>query len=196
MLAPFYPQPSLALPDELFKILSKEKKNILLTPGGAANLINGGDTRRWPIEFYAELSKKFVENGYQVILLGGENDKWTEKYFDSNRIQSLLGETNLHDVLALYNKSDLLVTHDTGLMHLAKLTSLPTIALFGPVNYKERIGNGSNIVPMVKTDGLVCAPCYDGKSFPECSNNLCMKNITVDEVFALSFSILNKSKSE
>jgi heptosyltransferase-2 len=76
----------------------------------------------------------------------------------------------------------LLVTHDTGTLHLAKLSGIKIIALFGPVNPKERIGINENIEIIWGGTELPCSPCYNGKEFAKCANNVCMKNISVQSV--------------
>jgi heptosyltransferase II len=156
----------------------------ILVPAGAKNLINGGLQRRWPIEYYRSLAEQLITKykGSSLILAGSKDDNWVLEHFKNLPVISLIGETTLTDLIYLYNKCDLLITHDTGLFHLAKLSSIKTLALFGPVNPMEMAGNHKNINWIWKGAELPCSPCYDGKSFAECSNNICMKNISVEEV--------------
>jgi heptosyltransferase II len=156
----------------------------ILVPAGAKNLINGGLQRRWPVEYYALLAKNLIAKykDCSIILAGSKDDSWAYESFKDLPVTNLIGETTLIDVIYLYNKCDILITHDTGLFHLAKLSTIKAVALFGPVNPMEMAGNHKNINIIWKGWELPCSPCYDGKSFAGCSNNICMKNISVEMV--------------
>jgi len=189
---PVYPKLHLALNKKFRTTFPPDKMKIILTPGGAQNLINGGQLRRWGIESYAELAERFYAEGFEIYLIGSSSDEWVLEFFKKIPVTSLIGQTTLTDVISVYNACDLLVCHDTGLMHLAKLTNIKTIALFGPVNPKERVGKNENICTIWKGEHLYCSPCYNGKSFSDCSNNICMKNISTEEVFSFARNLLNK----
>ncbi len=169
---------------------------IILTPGGAQNLINDGWQRRWPIESYVNLAEKLLKTNldFSVLLAGSKDDIWAEKYFEHLPVINLLGKTTLHELIYLYNNSSVLITHDTGIMHLAKLTTIKTIALFGPVNPSERIGMNEDIFCFWIGNTLPCSPCYDGKAFADCKDNICMKNISVSIVFDKALEILNNKQ--
>ncbi|MGA7722864.1 MAG: glycosyltransferase family 9 protein [Ignavibacteriaceae bacterium] len=156
----------------------------IMVPAGAKNLINGGLQRRWPVEHFRSLAKELlaIYPDCSVILAGSKDDCWAFDYFKDLPVFNLIGETTLIDLIDLYNKCNILITHDTGLFHLAKLSSIKILALFGPVNPMEMAGNQKNIDWLWKGAELPCSPCYDGKSFADCSNNLCMKNISVEMV--------------
>lgn len=157
----------------------------IFTPGGAQNLINEGINRRWPINNYVSLGK-MIKNKFEnseIILTGSQSDLWTVEQFTDIDIVNLIGKTELKDLIYLYNNCDLLIAHDTGLMHLAKLSKIKTIALFGPVHPNLRVGNNENIEAIWIPNGLQCTPCYDGNVFAKCDNNICMKNISVENVF-------------
>jgi len=155
---------------------------IILAPGGAANILNTDDLRRWDIEKYLELAKELINHKYSVVLTGSENDRWISEKFSTLEVNDLIGKTSLVDLIYLFNKSSVIVTHDTGVLHLAKLSSIKIIALFGPINPKERIGVKENIEVIWGGNNLSCSPCYDGKNFSDCKNNICMNNISVNQV--------------
>jgi heptosyltransferase-2 len=157
-------------------------KKVILNPGGAKNLINGGELRRWPAEYYSLLAARLLDKGYTVILIGAEQDKWVLEYFKDMPVINLLGKTSLTDLIYLFRGCDILVSHDTSAFHLAKLSDINIIGLFGPVNPAERTGVKEKVTNLYVGDTLPCSPCYDGKNFADCSNNICMKNITVDMV--------------
>jgi heptosyltransferase-2 len=164
---------------------------VLIAPAGAKNLINYDSLRRWPIENYVILVELLNKNNITPVLIGSKGDSWAEEYFKGTRHISIIGKTSLTDLLHIYNKSKLLITHDTGTMHLAKLTGLNVITLFGPTNPLKFIDiNSKKHIAIWGGSGLYCAPCYDGKHFADCKNNLCMKNITPELVMEKAAGII------
>lgn len=173
-------------------ILGKMKgKKVILNPAGAKNLLNGGEVRRWPIEYYVTLAEELLRSNVNVIIVGNDNDKWIDEYFKHLNVWNLTGDSNLLDLICLYNNCDLFITHDTGPYHLAKLTEIKILALFGPtLPYSFYNHPDKQVWALWKGDELTCSPCYNGKSFAACSNNICMKNITAREVISTAKSIL------
>lgn len=164
---------------------------IILAPGGTKNILRSDDLRRWHIENYKELARKLLEQNLSVILVGADSDEWVTKEFAGLNVVNLIGKTDLLDMIRLFANAEVLVTHDTGTLHLAKLSDINIVALFGPVNPKERIGANENVDFFWGGEKLPCSPCYDGTNFADCNNNICMKNISVEEVFE---KIVNKLK--
>lgn len=167
----------------LKKLDSLKGKKIVLNPGGAKNLINGGELRRWPVEHYRDITKKLLRHDINIILIGGDQDEWVLEYFNDIDVINLINKTSLMDLLSLFEKCDMLLTHDTGALHLAKLTGIKILGLFGPLNPTQILGTKENVDIIFLGHSLPCSPCYDGKNFADCNNNLCMKNITVDIVY-------------
>jgi len=175
------------------QIKNTEKPIIILAPGGAANILRQDSLRRWEIEKYVELAKELIYYNYSVVLTGSENDRWVSEKFINLEVTDLVGKTSLVDLLYLFNKSRVIVTHDTGILHLAKLSSIRIIAMFGPVNPKERVGVKENVDVIWGGINLPCSPCYDGNNFAECNNNICMKNISANEVLDKIRSVFDKN---
>lgn len=193
---PVFPEIKISQKSDIENLIGESKGNrIILTPGGAQNLINGGIQRKWPIENYALLAKTLIEkfNNTTIIVVGAEQDKYVGNSFNKLPVVNLIGKTTLTDIISLYNRCNLLITHDTGLLHLAKLSNIYTIALFGPVNPIERIGKNEKIEAIWLGNELPCSPCYNGKSFADCENNICMKNISVDMIIKKVVKILEKN---
>jgi heptosyltransferase-2 len=193
---PVFPKIQISKAPEIEKLIGESKGwRIILTPGGARNLINGGAQRKWPIENYVLLAEILIEkySNATIILAGSELDKDEATCFNKLHVVNLIGKTTLTDVISLYNSCKLLITHDTGLLHLAKLSNIYSIALFGPVNPVERIGKNEKIDAIWLGNELPCSPCYNGKSFAACENNVCMKNITVDMVLKRAETFLESN---
>ncbi|HTZ39961.1 MAG TPA: glycosyltransferase family 9 protein [Syntrophales bacterium] len=90
---------------------------------------------------------------------------------------SVAGETTLRDLAALYKTASILLTTDSGPMHLAAAVGTPVVALFGPTSPERTGPYGSGHV--VIRSGLACSPCFR----KVCDTLECMKTISVDEVF-------------
>jgi heptosyltransferase-2 len=73
------------------------------------------------------------------------------------------------------------LSHDTGPMHLARLVRAPLVALFGPTSPSEFILEDARTVVLWGGRHLACRPCYDGRDFAECRDNVCMQSIGVDD---------------
>lgn len=96
--------------------------------------------KRWPVEHWrALLEKLLVEHSdAQFLLLGTANDRAITSAiatgFDSTRVHDLAGKTNLPAYVEKLRSCRLLITNDTGGMHLANALGVPLLALFGPTN--------------------------------------------------------------
>lgn len=191
---PVYPKVNVAPSPAIDSIFTdKKSKYIALVPGGAKNLLNEDSLRNWPIGQYKELAKKLIDGGYKIIILGAKSDEWVLESFKDIEVISLVSKTSIPELMYVLAKVNLLISHDTGILHLGKLVKTKSVGLFGPVNPFERIGKDENIRFIWEAKYLPCAPCYNGKVFADCKNNLCMKNITVEKVHDLAVSLINKA---
>lgn len=186
------PYIKLTLPKHLADELDCHKKRIVLTPGGARNLLANDACRRYPLERYVEVATRLLERGYQVILVGGAGDTFCLKSFSGLAVTNLLGKTNLLELIALFDRCDLVLTHDSGPMHLAGLTHTRILACFGPTSPLEKIPQRANVKYIWKSSDLACCPCYDGKNYAPCNRFDCMEKISVDEVIQNIDSLLGK----
>jgi heptosyltransferase-2 len=154
---------------------------IAIAPGGARNVLNDNPLRRWPIDRYAELIEQIVALGLKVVVTGSASDVWVRKFLPKGLYIDLIGQCSLLDTIDVYRESKLLITHDSGPLHLAKIAGCEVIALFGPTNPAE-FAVGSKIDVIWGGKGLACRPCYNGKTFAACSSNLCLQSISVHQV--------------
>ena len=108
----------------------------------------------------------------------------------SPRCFSLAGKTTLRQLMVLYTISDLLITNDSGPAHFAALTPVHVITLFGPETPSLFAAQTPRNTPIYL--GIACSPCvnaYNNRQSP-CRNNICMKGITVEQVFAEAARVL------
>lgn len=168
--------------DKFDILLNKSKPNIILVPGGAKNFLADDACRRWPLANYVELAKKLLKLNCNVTIVGSRSDAWVNSSFADLFINNLIGKTDIISLLEILAQADIVVTHDTGILHLSKLVSPKVFAIFGPTNPYEKIEESEQTVIFWKPQKLYCCPCYDGKKYADCNNNICMSSITPDDV--------------
>lgn len=188
--------PQIHIPEQ-FKFdedIKPEKIIIAIAPGGAKNLLADDALRRWPLDNYVHLANAFLNKGFQVILTGSKTDEWVLKGFQDLNVWNYIGKTSLAELIYLYQQCDVVITHDSGPLHLAGLAGCPVVALFGPTNPNEKVPRSPNIKVLWGGAHLACRPCYDGKFYADCSNNLCMQDISVDMVVNEVLGFIDKNK--
>lgn len=169
------------------------RKYVALVPGGSKNMMRDDFLRRWPIESYVELAGKFISKGCEVVLVGSKGDSWVKPYFSAIQVKDLIGETEVNDVVNIFSKMNLVISHDTGPLHLASMTTAPLIAIFGPTPASAVVSLERESLRIFKaTDDIVCAPCYNGVSYAPCQDPICMRSTTVDEVFEKAMTLLGE----
>ena len=170
----------------------KGKKVIAFAPGGAKNVLADDKIRRWPIENYVELAQILLTRGFQVVITGATTDDWVLPYFKNLAVVNLVGQTNLLELVGVFQHCNLVITHDSGPMHLAGLSGSPILALFGPTNPYEKIPRGKQPIKFIwEGEKYACCPCYDGKTYAACQDNVCLKNITAQRVYEEALSLMH-----
>jgi heptosyltransferase II len=165
----------------------KKFDNYIVLSGGSGELEKH---KRWIASGYRELVKKIIANiDYNIIFVGskGEQKIVDEILFNIEdeyleRITQLNGKINLLELIGILRNSSLVVGNDNGVMHIASACDANILGLFGSTDSKITgpIGNNIDIID----NRIECAPCYakDG-NIQGCKDNICMKNISSQEVF-------------
>jgi heptosyltransferase-2 len=122
-------------------------------------------------------------------LTGSSSDEWVSKAFQNSGAIDLIGKTSVMDLVALYGQCRLLISHDSGPLHLAALTGTPVLALFGPTNPFEKVSGAENQV-LWGGETLACRPCYDGRNYADCQDNQCLKSIDIEKVFLAALKMV------
>lgn len=174
------------------KVYQQELSTVCISPGGAKNILREDALRRWPIANYVQLAQRLIARNIKVILIGAPTDSWVLPYFEGLLVENLVGKINLLELLNYFKNSNLLIAHDSGPVHLANLVNTPIISLFGPTPPSSFAPRFNNSQFLVSREKLSCSPCYDGRLYAECKNNLCMQQITVDQVYDTAISMLTK----
>ncbi|CAJ0596405.1 unnamed protein product [Cylicocyclus nassatus] len=143
--------------------------------------------RMWPMEKWVELAKQvYDEYGLKVCLTGGKEDiEVAEDVVNKVRalnvnIISMAGKCSLNETKELLSRSKLLVSVNTGVMHMGAAVNIPLVALHGATS-ELRWGPVDDNSVVIKS-GEACQPCISLGFETECDNPVCMENITVDMV--------------
>lgn len=152
---------------------------------GATN----SSAKRWAPERYALVGDRLADElGARVVLLGGPNEVVLAEEIRS-RMQKpslcLAGETSLGELMGVLESLAILVTNDSGPMHLAAALGVPTVAIFGPTDERETGPLGRNARVVRKQ--VECSPCLH-KECP--TDHRCMRRVQVDEVCQVVMELL------
>jgi len=176
-----------SFPEHLKELINcnENSKIIAIAPGGAKNVMRTDDSRRWPISNYVELTEKILKehDTIKVIITGAQSDEWVKGYFLKLGVVDLIGLTNISELIALYSKCSIVITHDSGPLHLAGLSGTQVIGLFGPTMPQEKAPRSLKTTIFWGGEELACRPCYDGKMYAQCLDNRCLKEISVEKVY-------------
>ncbi len=139
------------------------------------------DTKQWAPEKFARLADRLGERGIRVVITGSPGDLLSAERILSrvrvpSRILNLTGQTDLRELAALFSLADLVISPDTGPMHLAAAVKAPLVALFGPTAPWRTGPYGGGHAVLRKE--LPCSPCFRKK----CPIGECLDQITVEEV--------------
>ncbi len=151
-----------------------------------------GAYRRWPLERFIELADRLRAScGSLAVILTGTGDEvplaeeFSAKY--GGKSINLCGQCPVEETAAILKACDLVVSSDTGVMHLAAAMGAPTVGLFGP-NTPIHWAPAGLRATYVPSNGLPCSPCvnnYRNVRPVECVNDVksrCMLEIRVADV--------------
>ena len=140
-----------------------------------------GPAKRWPAAYYAELARALGARGHAIWLLGSAKDAPVADEIaatSAGAAASLCGHTTLGQALDLIGAAKLVVTNDSGLMHVAAALGRPLIALYGSSSpdYTPPLSDKAAII-WRKPE---CSPCFKR----ECplGHFRCMMELTPDSV--------------
>jgi len=116
-----------------FKIQDKEPI-IALCPGAEF-----GPAKRWPVSYYSVIAEEYLSQGWTVIILGSERDALIAKEIEASvslecNLYNLAGKTSLVDAVDILSFANIVLTNDSGLMHIAAAVETPLVALYGPTS--------------------------------------------------------------
>ncbi len=147
-----------------------------------------GSAKRWLPERFAEVAQRVVRQlekevgvGVAVAILGGRGEESLGKSIASRldcRSVVLSGATTIRELMTVVKRCCLLITNDTGPMHIAAAFGVPIVAVFGPTDSRTTAPYGQE--QSVVREPVDCAPCL----LRDCPiDHRCMTRISVDRVY-------------
>jgi heptosyltransferase-2 len=120
-----------------------------------------GAAKRWPVAHYAEVAKQKAAQGWQVWLLGSDKDNAVAEQINrtsGNVCRNFAGHTSLAEAVELMSMADVVVSNDSGLMHIAAALDKDIIALYGSSDpgFTPPLNQKAHIISLQ----LDCAPCF------------------------------------
>jgi ADP-heptose:LPS heptosyltransferase len=193
--------PPESLPLPVFKPDAAEKAEVERMLAGAgipsdARLVilnaNAGDLlplRKWAQGNYEDLARRLIA-AFPGLWVGFTGSPQEAPAIDeiargvgSPRSVCLAGRTTLRQLLVLFGLAEVLVTNDSGPAHFGALTTVDVVALFGPETPLLFSAPGPRNHSLWA--GIACSPCVNAFNNRQtaCRDNVCMKAISVDQVF-------------
>jgi lipopolysaccharide heptosyltransferase II len=177
-----------------------ENALLIAVHAGATN----GLAKRWPIPYWAALADCLIRDlGAKVVLTGAPGDAAITGDVVSRMRQTPLdfaGKTTIPQLAALLERCKLVISGDSGPLHMAGAVGTPVVAIHGPTD-PELSGPVAKEATVLRL-GVWCSPCYDASFWAVCRfyNPVCMKGITPDEVLAaarvkLGFPALSRGQT-
>ena len=159
--------------------------------------VNAGELsleRRWPLESFRQLIDALLERSPDAtaVLVGhGDSEiRYAATIPRRDRVLDLSGRLSLQETMRLIANSDLVVTNDTGPLHMSLATNAPTVALFGPTRGETYVPPGKART-VVLQESIYCSPCVHHWEPPPCGgDNQCMQRLSRARVLAACESLL------
>ena len=148
-----------------------------------------GPAKRWPTSYFAATARRLQAEGYAVWLIGSNKDRDVAEEIvtlSNEASRNLCGSTDLNDAIALLSVATLVISNDSGLMHLAAALDRPMLAIFGSSS-PQFTPPLSAQAQVVKLD-IECSPCFK-RDCPLGHFN-CMNQLTPDVIWEKVQSII------
>lgn len=163
------------------------KTLVAIFPGGSV------PEKRWPTKRFRELAEKLTHTGYAIAAVGGKADHQLGDEITSgiSSAINLCGSLSLPETAALLNRAALLITGDSGIMHIAFGVGTATLSLFGPGNESKWAPRGK--IHQALNSNIDCRPCTKFGNIPRCRRNIeCMLLIDPTEVLKKAIKLLER----
>ena len=148
-----------------------------------------GRAKHWGDDRYGEIAERLLEDGYSVVMLTspGETAQAEAIAEEHGNIPVVGSDGDVLQLAAAISHCSVIVTNDSGPLHLAAALAVPSVSIFGPTDPARTVIPGATRV--VRKD-VECGPCYER----ECPlrDHRCMTEISVDEVYTAAVGLLQE----
>ena len=148
-----------------------------------------GRAKHWGDERYGEVAERLLDDDYSVVMLTSPGERAqaeaiAEKY---GNIPVVGGDGDVLQLAASISQCSVIVTNDSGPLHLAAALAVPSVSIFGPTDPARTVIPGAT---RVVSKAVSCGPCYER----ECPlrDHRCMTEISVDEVYTAAVGLLQE----
>ncbi len=180
-----------AVPQLLLPPISNSEHRAILEKGGFVALAPSAShpLKRWPLQNWIQLIEAMPST--QFVVLGGPEDQFSHVLSEvaPQRVLNLAGRLDLAASAQVIQSAAVLVSNDTGLLHVAEQIGKPCLALMGPAPFGFP---GRPLTEILQVD-LPCRPCSKHGQGP-CINAVfhrCLRDITTRQVLAQLRRILD-----
>jgi len=181
-MPPVCPQPALTISKDRQQAvidkfrLTPSAKILALCPGAEY-----GPAKRWPTEYYSEVARHKIDQGWQVWLFGSDKDKAVAEQINreaSGFCTDFTGRTSVAEAVDLMSLANTVVSNDSGLMHVAAALNKKIIAIYGSSDpgFTPPLNDKARVISL----NLDCAPCF--KRDCPLGHTHCLTGITPDQV--------------
>ncbi|MGC1854357.1 MAG: lipopolysaccharide heptosyltransferase II [Candidatus Aquirickettsiella sp.] len=167
--------------------LIEDKPLLILCPGAAY-----GPAKCWPAEYFAEIVNYKKSKAWQIVLLGSKSDASmgnTIQKLTKNACINLIGKTSILEALTILSFATLVISNDSGLMHITAALDRPLIALYGSSSpeFTPPLSLNAKIIYLK----LSCSPCFE-RECPLIHFN-CLKQLT-PKIVLNAIDLINNKK--
>ncbi|KPN72703.1 lipopolysaccharide heptosyltransferase II [Neisseria sp. 83E34] len=135
-----------------------------------------GPAKRWPPKHFAELARRYAEEGWQIWIFGSQKDFDIAEEINAlcgGICINLCGKTSLSEAIDLLACADTVICNDSGLMHLAAALGCKLLAIYGSSSpdHTPPLSDKAQVVSL----NLTCSPCFKREcplGHTDCLNNL------------------------
>jgi ADP-heptose:LPS heptosyltransferase len=151
--------------------------------------------KEWPDDRWVALIDRLVESGYSVCLTGAPVDRERaltiqERVNNRDNVAVVAGTHNLRETAELLGSSELVISVDTGIMHIASAMGCRLISLHGPTSPKRWGPLNAEAIALSATSA--CSPCISLGFESTCKDPKCMRETSIEDVYSTVIQQLSR----
>jgi len=160
--------------------ITLKDRNIAMMPGA------GRPQNKWPLPFFNEVAKYYLAKGFNIILIGGEEERSEAEKIEGENVFNFCGKLTAMQSAAMLKSCCLSISNDTGPMHLSYSAGTPVVAIFSARDYAGKWFPPKEGNIILRNTDVPCAICFSDT----CMDNICMKQIMPEDVIKAADKLL------
>ncbi len=155
------------------------KKILVLCPGAEF-----GPSKKWPANYYAQVAQHYLQQNWQVWILGSPKDQIEGSMIQQitqQQCRDFTGKTSLSEAIDLLSLANLVISNDSGLMHIAAALNRKLVAIYGSSSPKftPPLSDDVKIISL----GIECSPCF--QRVCPLKHHHCMIQLTPENILGM-----------